>query len=234
MTRGLTAGMETQSQAAQNIPVWIIRLDIETDPVYWWTGAGDYSPVGTGDAALDGNTFTGLGNIEEITPIEDSSKGSSAVRLVLPGVNLTDTALQEIILDSRKWQRRSAWIWLGYLDTDLGVIDFPTRLKTGRMDQIIISSNGPEGTVTVIVESHQANISQAQDTRQIDQKALDPTDTSQDFIFDLVDRKAGTAKPKKIPPGIAALDDRSDFGIISTAATGRARRSRLPPSLRTR
>lgn len=191
MTRGMTTAMETEAQASENMPVFFIRLNIETDPVIMWTGYGDYTPSGTGDVAFDGFTFVGLGNIGEISTMRDTDNGSGPVTLTLPGVDLQDTALKEIIYDARKWQWKKAWVWFGYLNTSLGVVVKPTRMKTGRIDTLEASVRKGEGVVTLVVESHQANISQAQDKRMVDQQNIDPTDTSMDFIYDLANKTAG-------------------------------------------
>lgn len=192
MTRGMTSAMDSATEV-HNRPVWIIRLDIETDPVYMWTGRGTYAPAAleTGDPALDGNTFVGLGNIGSISPITDTAKGSDVVRLTLPGVDLQEPLLQEVIFDARKWQYRQAWIWVGFLDVDLDVILSPTRVKTGRMDQMRITGDGREGKVIVDIESHQSNVQRALDSRYSQQKSVEPTDTSQDYIQDLSNKNPG-------------------------------------------
>lgn len=191
MTRDLTAGMITEVQEPLIKPVWILRLDIDTDPLYAWTGRGDFSPTGTGDSALDGNTFIGLGNIGKIGDIEDTENGSNTVQLVLPGVDLNETALQEVVLNERLWQNRQGWIWFGLLDTTYNTIISPTRVKTGRMDQMTVSGSGGTGTVTVALESHQSYVSQALNTRYSQQDELDATDTSQDYVHDLANRQPG-------------------------------------------
>ena len=191
MARDLTAGMITEVQEPLIKPVWILRLDIDTDPLYAWTGRGDFAPTGTGDSALDGNTFTGLGNIGKIGNIEDTENGSSAVQLILPGVDLNDTALQEVVLNERLWQNRQGWIWFGLLDTTYATIISPTRVKTGRMDQMTVAGSGSSGIVTIALESHQSYVSQALNTRYSQQEELDATDTSQNYVHDLANRQPG-------------------------------------------
>ncbi len=191
MTRGMSTAMETEAQARWNQPVVFVRLDIATDPFIKWTGYGPHTPAATGDAAFDGFTFEGLGNIGDIGTIRDTDNGSSVVRLELPGVDIDDTALKEIVQDARQWKWRRAWIWAGYMDTDFGVIVDPTRVKTGRMDTMELVRNKGVGSVVVNIESHQANISQAQANRLSDQKNLDPADTGMDFLADLINRPGG-------------------------------------------
>lgn len=197
----LSVGMQTEVQEPDIRPVWIVRLDITTDPVYAWTGRGPFAPTSTGDDALDGNTFIGVGNIGKITAVKDGEKGSSAVTLSLPGVDLNDDLLKQIITNSETWQFRQAWIWFGLLDNSLGVIANPTRIKTGRMDQMMIGGSGSEGTVNVIVESYQAYAQRALQSRYIDQKILDATDKSQDFVHDLSNKQPGVGIPTNVGGG---------------------------------
>jgi hypothetical protein len=175
-------------------PIWIVRLDIDKDPVLAWTGRGDLVVTAsqTGDAALDGRTYLGLGDIGKISDITDTEKGSNAVRLILPGVDLTDTALQQVVLDERTWQNRQAWLWFGMLNTSLNLISDPVRVKTGRMDQMTITGSGTEGSVSVAIESHQTYASQALNTRYSQHKdEIDSNDTSQDYAHDLANKQPG-------------------------------------------
>jgi len=189
----MSPAFEDEVDAPPLRPVWIIRLDIDTDPVYAWTGRGDLT-IGaseTTDDALNGNTYIGLCNIGTISPIKDTEKGSAAVKLSLPGVDLTQTALLEVLVNSRAWQYRQAWIWFGVLNTDLNLVIKPIRVKTGRMDQLSITGGAGDGAVNVVVESHQAYTSRASKTRFSQQKEIDPTDTSQDYIHDLANKQPG-------------------------------------------
>lgn len=190
----LTAGMQTEVQKEIIRPVWIVRLDIVGDPVLAWTGRGPFSPVGTGDGALDGNTFVGLGNLGKISEIKDEEKGSSAVTLTLPGVDLNLEALRQVVLNSNTWQFRQAWIWFGLLNETLGVINNPTRLKTGRIDQMLVNSSGDEGSVSVVLESFQSYAAQPLMSRYVEQKEIDATDKSQDFVHDLANKQPGVGK----------------------------------------
>lgn len=170
-------------------PVWIVRLDIKDDPLYVWTGRGTLVPAGTGDTALDGFSFDGLGALGEIEPLKDTDGGSSAATLTLPGIDLNEVALQQIVTDARLWQFRRAWIWIGMLNESLSLLSNPIRVKTARMDQMKLDADGTKGTVSVILESHQAYSSQPLGTRYIQQSNIDPADISQNFVHDLFNRR---------------------------------------------
>lgn len=202
MTRGLDPELNTELEKDIIRPVWIIRLDIKDDPVLIWTGRGPFVPVATGDVDLDGQTFTGIGNIGEIGSIQDTVKGSRPLILELPGVDLSKPLLVQVVNDLRTWQFRDAWVWFGVLDTVNNFVVNPFRVKTGRMDTMTLENDGTEGSIKVVVESHQAFISRALGTRYSEQREIDPTDTSQNFIHDLANKQPGIGVPNAAPlPG---------------------------------
>lgn len=169
---------------------WIIRLEIVDDPVYAWTGAGDlYIPPGTfSDPKLNNTTFTGLANIAEIGKIIDTMQGSQAVRLSLPGVKLNDELLQQILYDQRQWQGRYGYIWVVPLTTGGALLGEPVRAKTGKMDNLRIEKRQSEGVVRVDLEAFNAYQQRALNTRYSEQKEIDATDISQDYVHDLANK----------------------------------------------
>lgn len=191
MSRNLDPVLEAELAKAHIRPVWIVRLDIDTDPVLLWTGRGDFTPIGTGDTELDGRTFTGIGNIGEVGAIQDTERGSKALSLKLPGVDLTKPILAQVVNDLRLWQFRDAWMWFGLLDTSNNVIVNPFRVKTGRMDTMTLNNTGEKGEIEAIIESHQSFAGRSLGTRYSEQKEIDATDTSQDFIHDLANKQPG-------------------------------------------
>lgn len=189
MARDLTAGMVTEVALPLITPVWFIRLDITTDPVIAWTGFSDFTPSSTGDTAFDTFTFIGIGDVGQIGQIVDTDAGSQALKLKLPGIDLNDDVLKQVITNSETWQNRRAWIWYGLLNTAYGVIVDPTRVKTGKMDQLRVTGSGETGIVEVTIESHQANISEPLNTHYSGQINLDASDTSQNYALDLSSKR---------------------------------------------
>lgn len=168
---------------------YIIRLDVVDDPLYAWTGFGDlvFAPGATGDAALDGTTFGGITHlIAEVGAVSDAQGGSGALEIVMPGVDLQDELMKQIIYDERRWQFRTAKVWLALLDEDGNLIGNPIRLRSGRMDQMPVAE-GDDGTGTIkcVIESQQAYATGPTASRYSEQKELDPADTSQDWVWQL-------------------------------------------------
>jgi len=191
MSRNLDPTLVAEYDKQTIRPIWIIRLDILNDPVLVWTGRGTFNPVGTGDTALDGQSFLGLGSIGSIDAIQDTDSGSGAVTLTLPGISSSEPLLSQLLTSADIWRFRNAYIWTGLLDESSSIIVNPFRVKTGRMDNMRATDDGTEATIQVTIESHQAFAGQALDTRYSEQKDIDSTDTSQNYIHDLANKRPG-------------------------------------------
>lgn len=185
MARDLHPATATALFAPTLYPAWVIRLDIKDDPVEVWTGLQPYAPSGTGDASLDGITFDPVGAVGQISALVDSAEGSQTLALDLPGIDLQSDALKQFVWDARTWQFRSAWVWLALLNESGAVQGRPIRFKTGRMDNIYVRSSEGEGLLTCEIESHQAYAGEALTSRYSEQKEIDSTDTSQDYVHAL-------------------------------------------------
>ncbi len=180
----------------------IVRLDILGDPLFAWSGIGDlnFAINETGDPALDGNSFDGTGNLIEVGTVSDSVGGSDALEITLPGVNIQDPILRQVIYNRNRWQFRRAWVWAMILDEDTGAIaGKPFRLKTGRMDAMPYSEGSEGGTVTCRIEGMQSYGDQPLDTRYSEQPYLNPNDISQSWALSLANMSAALGQPSAIP-----------------------------------
>lgn len=185
MARDLHPATATAIQAKTIYPAWVVRLDIKDDPLQVWTGMVDYFPSGTGDSSLDGVAFEAVGAIGQIGALVDSAEGSQTLALDLPGIDLQSDALKQFVWDARVWQFRSAWVWLALMNEAGQVQGRPIRFKTGRMDNIYVRSSEGEGLLTCEIESHQAYAGEALTSRYSEQKEIDSTDTSQNYVHAL-------------------------------------------------
>jgi hypothetical protein len=202
--------LDTATAAAfqqSDLPLaFIIYLDILGDPLLTWTGIGDltFSAGQTGDAQLDGNTFTGSGLVIEVGSATDAVGGSDVLTLSLPGVDITMPALRQVIYNRNKWQFRRAWVWMMVLDpTTYAIVGKPFRIKTGRMDQMPYSENANGGIVSCKIEGQQAYGKQALMTRYSEQPDLDSADNSQNFIYSLANMTAAMGTPSATPQALA-------------------------------
>lgn len=188
--RDLHPSTEAAVDASVVYPAWLFRLDIEGDPVIVWTGARDITFGTMTDPVLSGLTFERVGNIGDIGNIVDGRGGSQAMNLRLPGVDLDDGDLNDIVTDKSRWQFRQAWVWIATLDASYNIVGEPFRVKTGRMDRMNVGQGRKGSYIGLVIESHQAYASEVGNQKYSELKDFDPSDTSQNFVHDLANRVA--------------------------------------------
>lgn len=193
MTRTLANSTKLGLDKAELPLAAILYLDILDDPLYCWSGIGDltFGAAETGDPSLDGLTFAGTGTIINISTIGEGVGGSDALEISLPGVDLNEPMLRQLITNRNRWQFRRAVVWLMVLDPDtFAIAGKPFRIKTGRMDQMPYSENNKEGVVKCKIEGQQAygNIPLA--SRYSEQIDINPNDVSQKYVHALANMTA--------------------------------------------
>jgi len=202
MNNTLTGGVIT--------PVWIVRLDIPTDPFYAWTGSAIFAPTGTGDTALDGYTFEPLDGLVGISDaVEDGGIGS-ALTMTAMADGLNEELLRQIVRDKRAWQGKPAWIWLALLNNDdATVIPNPVRYKTGVLTQMSLQ-DGQEGGVVSITVDVDTGAAAGRTMRVRDHNRLFSDDTFGNFVQKLENRPTGFKG--SIGTGSEGRGGRYDFG----------------------
>lgn len=166
----------------------IVYLDIENDPLFAWTGMGNlvFAAGQTGDSGLDGQTFIGTKQVIEISGVSEGVGGSDSLEISLPGVDINDLALKQLITDKRRWQFRRALVWLMTLDpTTYAIVGKPFRIKTGRIDGMPYKESRGQGVVSCIIEGQQAYGDQPLNTRYSEQIDININDTSQKWAYSL-------------------------------------------------
>lgn len=213
--RDLTSGMVTGLEAGTVRPVLLGRFDILTDPLVAWTGYGPFAPTGTGDSALDGQTFFAMAPFMELSAIKEDQGIGGPTTITISGHDLDEELLRQIIRDKRQWRGRKAWLWLGLLNADEAtVIASPARIKTGVMTQMVTSRDGEEASVTVTIDQ---DLGRAQGSffRWLDHTRIFPTDTWSTFIVQLANQPGGFADSEVYDrpgePGGGPPEPGSDF-----------------------
>lgn len=179
----------SEAEAVVVRPVWFVYLDIADDPLKMWTGPMGITLSSTGDSTLDGDwlSSSGLADIGEI--VEDEN-GSGPTRLEMSGVDPALPLFKQVIADGRVWRRRRAVIWLSYMN-DAGALAYtPQRQKVGRMDDLRMVQGEDSALITLNIEGFAARSGDALGTRYSEQRDIDPTDKSQDWVHDLANKRA--------------------------------------------
>lgn len=220
----MSAALDAEGEKAVIRPVWLIWLDVQGDPLYAHTGTGEitFGASETGDPALDGHTFKGLGIFAHMGEIEESENGSGPVAITLPGVDPAQAAFKQIVADGRLWQFRRAVLWFSYAAEDgSGLIDDPEREKTGRMDGLRVEHTGDTCTITLNIDGFASSSGPPLVSTYSDQPEYDPSDISQTYVGSL------SNKEPEIGPGAAAAAEAAPGRTIAQSSGGRGAR-RLP------
>lgn len=220
--------LEAATKAAFSKPILplavILRLEIQDDPLYAWTGIGDlvFTAGQTGDPSLDGMTFKGTGDIVEISTVSEGVGGSDALEVAMPGVDIANPMMRQLIRDRRRWQFKRAVVWLMALDPDTDAIaGKPFRIKTGRIDAMPYSENGDGGVIKCVIEGQQAYGNQAINTRYSEQINLNPNDNSQTWVHALANQSAELGKSTASNPAVNAAIVGSTGNKGSSGSGGR-------------
>lgn len=141
--RSLASDISTAINSDKVAPFWAVDLLFDSpNQLYFWSGIGDL--------VLDGNTYTGAGELMQISDIRESSDiAAYGATLTLSGIpsNLVSLALAE------PYQGRSCIVKFGVLATGSTATTSAFTVFSGDMDQMTFD-HGPETTTIALdVES---------------------------------------------------------------------------------
>lgn len=198
MSRGLTAGADTETKSPTPSAVVFVELDFASGFVRAWDGLGAFP--------WDSKTWTGTGTLGGIGPVaEKAGVNATGLTLTLDGVDsaLIATALTE------DYQGRAVNIWLGFLNSSLAVIADPKNVFGGIMDYMEVEEDGPTSTITVYCESWLRVLNRSKDRRYTDQdqQLRFAGDRGFEFVGLLADTPVywGQSDPKQTPATRKAL-----------------------------
>jgi hypothetical protein len=197
-------------------PAWFIYLDIAGDPLRVTTFGQDVPFASTGDADLDGHTFTAFGgSLLDVSDVSNSESGSDTLQITLSGIVGLDTSLLNDIGDKTKWQGRTARIWFQlYDETGVTAQGGIVQHYTGYMSSVSFNARPEEQTLTLSVENYLAYMAQASNRSYLRQKDYDPADNSAAATMSAANglqRSSGAAaqpvaSPSRGGSGISATD----------------------------
>ncbi|KKL97943.1 hypothetical protein LCGC14_1829370 [marine sediment metagenome] len=192
----MTAEVETALQQPDVRLVLIGRFDIISDPLKAWTGPGTFLPTGSGDGALDGETFVGLAPYVAISGITENQGIGGPVTLTISGEDLDEPLLRQIVRDKRQWRGQPAYLWWGLLNTADGysVIADPVRMKSGIMVNMVTNRGKGAATVSITIDEDLGNAKSAP-YRWIDHVLTYSTDTFSSYVVELANKPNGFGIP---------------------------------------
>lgn len=214
MARDLTP---TAAQALQeNVvrPVLIGRLDFLGDPVYSWTGPGLFVPSGSGDSALDGNSYDPAEAFIDISAITENQGIGGPVTITAKAHLRDEPLLRQLVRDRRAWRGRPAYLWLGLLNSDENaVLNYPTRIKTGVMTNMLITRDAETASVQITVDTDLGNARSAE-FRWLDHARYHPSDTWSSYILKLANKPLGVERGQVSPPNIRQNPTEPATGVV--------------------
>lgn len=166
----------------------LMRADFLSGPCFIWTGQYSFTPTGYSDALLVGNQFDPLatGVPLEISENSFSFTGSDTLQISLGVSDPLPVVLSEAALHATEYKSRRFVMWraVQFASPELGTpaVWLIERTRLGSMDELEIRRGGGSATFVLTVESHASRISAASQSLWLDQKKIDPNDTSQDFV----------------------------------------------------
>lgn len=174
MSRTVPADILTALAQPEVEPFYAVEIDLDSGPLRLWTGYGDRT--------IDGNTYTGGGNLVAISGLEEVADLSAKnITLTLNGMpsSVISLALQE------PYQRRKVRVLWGVR----GVSDF-VEVFSGSLNQMVIEDGPDSGTISVTVDSKLVELERASNRRytSLSHKTRYPTDTFFDFVAQIQDK----------------------------------------------
>ncbi len=143
MTRGFSTAVNTALQAQNVNLVMFAKLEFPSGTLYVHNGLGTYN--------WDSQDWLGVGDLGSISKVEEGTDVSPyAITLTLSGLDATisGAALTE------DYYMRPVTVYLGLLDSDDVLIDTPSQIWAGLMDQMNLTVGADGGdAIQLIAES---------------------------------------------------------------------------------
>ena len=139
-----TLHKDTKSALAENVvrPAILVYADFPAGEIRMWSGLGPLT--------VDGETWTGVGNllgIEDVTETLDTGAGGMAVQLA----GMPSEIFNRI--EMADYQNRRATVAMLVFDSEGEAVGAPITLFSGMMDSDTVKDSGGEVSVTIALES---------------------------------------------------------------------------------
>lgn len=174
------AAAQAALAAAVRRPVTFAFLDLAGDPIRVTNAPYAFSFTDTGDADLDGFTFTAVEpRVVSVGTVRAKEGGSDTLSLQLSGLASVDDELMTEIGDRSRWVGRDCRLWRAMLDPhDLTRIGAIWSYFTGYMSVPQITGDRRSQVITLSVETYLAFFGNASNRTYLDQQSFDPGDHS--------------------------------------------------------
>jgi hypothetical protein len=188
MSRGLDAQWTAALVELGFRTAYFARFEFKSGTTFASTIESAMSISGTGDAAMDGNTFSPIadGNVIGVGSNTYSYEGSEAFEFTLALSPDASATLQATLVDADEYQGRLCYVWRG-LQLTPATESAPAswgfkRIRSGYMDSLSSRHGATSDEMRLTVEAHTAYVARASGRTWLDQTVFWPADTGADYI----------------------------------------------------
>lgn len=184
MSRSITTAFKNAIVDQVVRPLLACELEFSTGTLRFWNGYGDLTMTAGGSS----NTFTGLGDLMNVSAISESDQIEAI------GASLSLTGIKSSLISaalSANYTNRNASIFLGLFDTNKSVIADVYTLFKGKMDIMKIDEGPESATIVLNLENRLIALDRAKNRRYTheDQQLSFSGDLGFEFVPDLQDKE---------------------------------------------
>ena len=184
MSRSITTAFKNAIVDQVVRPLLACELEFSTGTLRFWNGYGDLTMTAGGSS----NTFTGLGDLMNVSAISESDQIEAI------GASLSLTGIKSSLISaalSANYTNRNASIFLGLFDTSKNVIADVYTLFKGKIDIMKIDEGPESATIVLNLENRLIALDRARNRRYTheDQQLSFSGDLGFEFVPDLQDKE---------------------------------------------
>ena len=184
MARTITTAFNNAVISQVVRPFLATELEFSTGTLRFWNGYGDITMTAGGAS----NTFTGLGDLMNVSAISESDQVEAI------GATLGLTGIKSSFISaalSANYTNRNASIFLGLFDSNKSVISDVYTLFKGKMDIMKIDEGPETASIQLSLENRLIALDRAKERRYTheDQQLSFSGDLGFEFVPDLQDKE---------------------------------------------
>ena len=184
MARDITSDFNTAIKDTTVQPIFAIELEFSDGTLRFWSGYGDITMTAGGSS----KTFTGAGDLLNISPIGESST------LQMQGITVALTGIKSSLISTAltaQYTNRNGTLYMGLLNSSGAVIADVYTLFKGKMDVLNINEGAETSTITLKIESRLVSFELPLNRMYTleDQQVDYSTDLGFEFISSLQDKE---------------------------------------------
>lgn len=175
MSRTVPAAILTALAQPEVEPFYAVEVDLDSGPLRLWTGYGDRT--------IEGNVYTGGGNLMAISGLEEvADLSAKEITLTLSGIS---SSVVSLALTEPYQRRRVRVLWGVRGETSV------VEVFSGNLNQMVIEDGPDFGTITVTVDSRLVELERSSKRRYTSEshKTRYATDTFFDFVSSIQDKQ---------------------------------------------